>query len=820
MRRYFARSDEEHSTAMASISHRMNVSTALQLLEQHEQATPMLVQLARRTVTRRSASRRKIFLQKNPTGYGGFEPALNLLNSMLYESMKKYDTETAKCTDYYSKQCGMLEGIRGEIATSNYKAATCREKTLAAQTQIDLFQNNVPEMSEQLKQHQLKCKHEVHELGERLKIVLGDIEVLTKILEMTDCKQSSMLQLLKCQSNCSQKKFVAVDHEAMQKHLARLRSSVAIGLVQSGFSQLAGGSADEDDSEEEESDEDELKNVTTIDSTQPVPRTEVPDSPCDDPYQGAPTPTDKRAAKCTVEGSPECYKIQERFTLIQSGIQDERDNLKEDIAKMERKCKARKDNIEEQIKDAEQDLKDQQTKLADSMTCEANAAEDARLSNKEHGDATADLKEMMTTCTTNYQNFETELCGLRKIRGELYKMRGSGAPALFQDCKVGDWEPQECSKQCGGGVQKLTRSVAAQPQGGAKCLPLVEMKSCQDMPCPVDCQLESWDGWSKCSAECGGGVMQRLREVRRHMKFNGKPCGETSETKACNVQSCEAECELSDWTGWSKCSKACDGGTRKRQKFVKKQASGQGTCPGMWDNARLHYQDCNQQRCEVPANAVTLTCNAELDVVLVIDGSGSLGQEGWLASKKAAETFVSAFESKDAATPSMARMSVILFSGPNTWAGIKKCWGGDGATVDVENECNVKLVEHFTEKMADVKSKIADLAWPKGTTLTSLALSVAKTELDLGRKDAQSVVVIITDGRPMSYRRTWFAARDLRRKARLVWVPVTKFAPLRRIKKWATRRWQENVIQVKDFNELSSPEVVSRMIADICPMQG
>jgi len=240
----------------------------------------------------------------------------------------------------------------------------------------------------------------------------------------------------------------------------------------------------------------------------------------------------------------------------------------------------------------------------------------------------------------------------------------------------------------------------------------------------------------------------------------------------------------------------------------------------MWDNARLHYQDCNQQRCEVPANAVTLTCNAELDVVLVIDGSGSLGQEGWLASKKAAETFVSAFESKDAATPSMARMSVILFSGPNTWAGIKKCWGGDGATVDVEKECNVKLVEHFTEKMADVKSKIADLAWPKGTTLTSLALSVAKTELDLGRKDAQSVVVIITDGRPMSYRRTWFAARDLRRKARLVWVPVTKFAPLRRIKKWATRRWQENVIQVKDFNELSSPEVVSRMIADICPMQG
>lgn len=480
---------------------------------------------------------------------------------------------------------------------------------------------------------------------------------------------------------------------------------------------------------------------------------------------------------------------------------------------MEKECDATKTNINTQLIDTDQSLKDEQTKLADAMGCEATAAEQGRLGNKEHADATEDLKTMMKTCSTNYQNFETELCGLKKIRGELYKMRGTGKPTNFQDCTLSPWEGQECSVPCGGGVQKLTRSVVSPPQGGAKCLPLEQMKSCNDSPCPVDCRLESWSGWSKCSAECGGGVMQRLRSVTVHMKNNGKPCGETSETKACNVQACEADCDLSDWSEWSKCSKECDTGTRKRQKFVKKPAQGQGTCAGLWDDARLDYSDCNQHSCKLPANSLTLKCKAELDVVLVIDGSGSLSQQGWEASKKAAQTFVAAFEG----TESKARLSVILFSGPSNWGGVKKCLGEGAAPLDLKKTCNVDIVEHFSDNIAEVKSKVAGLEWPKGSTLTSLALAAAKSELNLGRKNARSVVVVITDGRPMSYRKTNLASRDLRKSARLVWVPVTQFAPLAKIKEWATRRWQENVIPIKDFDELAKPAAVSSMISDICP---
>ena len=93
----------------------------------------------------------------------------------------------------------------------------------------------------------------------------------------------------------------------------------------------------------------------------------------------------------------------------------------------------------------------------------------------------------------------------------------------------------------------------------------------------------------------------------------------------------------------------------------------------------------------------------------------------------------------------------------------------------------------------------------------------AKAELAYGRKESRSVVIVITDGRPLSYRNTGLAAKQIRKSARLVWVPVTAYAPLASIKKWATRRWQENVIRVKTFKELADSSVVTQIMADICP---
>jgi len=782
------------------------------VLEKSNLTSPALIEMTSHLHSEKSNLRKAA-----PTGYAAVEGARKLLNDMIYESMTKYDEEIAKCTEYYAQQCAAMEQTRGQISASNYLAAHSRSLILGAQGTINQCEEDIGARRVDLNDHDRKCKDEASMAKRRLQIVEGDIKVMTDILEMTDCDkqflQTEKLAVLHCQDPCTKKSFVTFDHESLKQKVSQLQSSVSQGLMQDTFKDLFEGI-------ESMKSVDLLQQTPYANKTQfnnpSVPRTVVPENPCTDSDAGAPKARDvaKGKGKCTITESPECYKLQERFLLIQSGIKDEQENLLSEIAFMEQSCKATADTLREQTLDDQKRLGEAQTDLADGTKQEANAGEDARQTERQHTQLDTELKKQMKTCSGNYINYESELCALRTIRGDLYKKLKGGYSAFFQDCVVSKWDQEECSQKCGSeGVMKLSRNVMTHPNKGAKCLPLAAEKKCNLQPCPIDCRLESWNGWSKCSAQCGGGVQQRLRDVKTAMQFRGKPCEETSQTRSCNSQACEKDCELNSWSEWGQCSKDCDGGSRKRQKFISEQAVGEGKCPGRWSKQRLQYKECNTFRCQLLLNAPTMTCDEKLDVVLLIDGSGSLGQKGWDAEIKAANTFVDAF----AGQSSQAKLSIVLYSGPRTWGGVYQCFGRNSKNVDQEAVCKIKTVTHLESNMATVKTKLAALVWPKGSTLTSLALLNAASQLSLGRSDAKSVVVVITDGRPLSYRATRIASRYVRKKARLLWVPVGRYAPLWKIKKWATRRWKENVVVVKDFKALENPDVITHVVADICP---
>lgn len=354
----------------------------------------------------------------------------------------------------------------------------------------------------------------------------------------------------------------------------------------------------------------------------------------------------------------------------------------------------------------------------------------------------------------------------------------------------------------------MFRNVKVPNEGGAKCLPLEAVKTCNSMPCPVDCHLGPWNGWSKCSAACGGGVRQRLRPVKRAMKFDGRPCPATSQTESCNDQACEKDCELSAWTEWTTCSKDCDGGTHKRQRFITREAEGEGKCGSPWSSKRLQYKECAMKTCP------QLTCNNTVDVMLLLDGSGSLGPKGWDATKVAAERFVRSFTGN-------ARIAVTVFSGPNNWRGVYICTGYHawyGVPKPKAASCGVQTLTHFTSDRQNAAKLIQGASWPKGSTLTSIALMHALTEIRLGRKGTESVVVVFTDGRPFSVARTTQASYSVRREARLMWVPVTRNQQLIDVmRRLATRRWQENIVVVKNFKDLQKPEPITHIIADMCP---
>merc|ERR1719236_406072 len=109
---------------------------------------------------------------------------------MIYESMSKYDAEIAKCTEFYAQQCAAMEACRSKISAANYIAANSRALILDSQASINRCEVDIPTRKYELKQHLLKCKAELLKLNTRLKIVMGDIAVMTMILEMTDCEKS------------------------------------------------------------------------------------------------------------------------------------------------------------------------------------------------------------------------------------------------------------------------------------------------------------------------------------------------------------------------------------------------------------------------------------------------------------------------------------------------------------------------------------------------------------------------------------------------------------------------------------------------------
>ena len=165
------------------------------------------------------------------------------------------------------------------------------------------------------------------------------------------------------------------------------------------------------------------------------------------------------------------------------------------------------------------------------------------------------------------------------------------------DCEVGDWgEWSSCSAECGGGTETRTRPVTRHPEnGGEACPDLMEQVSCNEQPCPVDCEVTEWGEWSECSDECDGGERFRTRTITQHPEYGGAACPPVLEVEPCNEHSCIVHCEVSDWTAWSECSQECGGGTRDRTRtIIRHPERGGALCP------ELEAQEaCNDHPCPI-----------------------------------------------------------------------------------------------------------------------------------------------------------------------------------------------------------------------------
>jgi hypothetical protein len=57
-------------------------------------------------------------------------------------------------------------------------------------------------------------------------------------------------------------------------------------------------------------------------------------------------------------------------------------------------------------------------------------------------------------------------------------------------------------------------------------------------PAAMECQYTEWSAWSECSRVCNGGTQTRTRSVVAGSDNDGRPCNELEETLECNRQAC------------------------------------------------------------------------------------------------------------------------------------------------------------------------------------------------------------------------------------------------------------------------------------------
>ena len=54
----------------------------------------------------------------------------------------------------------------------------------------------------------------------------------------------------------------------------------------------------------------------------------------------------------------------------------------------------------------------------------------------------------------------------------------------------------------------------------------------------IDCQVSDWSDWSKCDVACGIGTSSRTREVIRPESNGGVQCPSLEESRSCRATRC------------------------------------------------------------------------------------------------------------------------------------------------------------------------------------------------------------------------------------------------------------------------------------------
>jgi len=166
------------------------------------------------------------------------------------------------------------------------------------------------------------------------------------------------------------------------------------------------------------------------------------------------------------------------------------------------------------------------------------------------------------------------------------------------DCVAQTWSSwTACSVTCGSaGTQTRTRTVDASIPASHPCPHLAsENRACNEGPCPIDCDTSEWSALTACTKTCGGGVQYQTRSIITADQHNGQECGNLVEQLACGAANCPVDCRLGAWSDWDACTHTCGTGTRQRTRNIMESP----TTDGVQCEVTSATEECNTRNCPI-----------------------------------------------------------------------------------------------------------------------------------------------------------------------------------------------------------------------------
>jgi hypothetical protein len=411
-----------------------------------------------------------------------------------------------------------------------------------------------------------------------------------------------------------------------------------------------------------------------------------------------------------------------------------------------------------------------------------------------------------------------DMCAVKTVRNAVLENSTECPAATIQDCELDGWKKKDCSVTCDdkcdadepftcGGWAEMKRAVIAQPDScGLKCPELSKYIRCGQFKCPIDCEMSEWSKFSKCTADCEGGLKSRTRAIVHKPMNGGMSCNTVEDSEACNTGSCDRDCTLQWWTDFTPCSVACGGGFKEAFRHVLIPTRGQGKCPTDDSAYRYKNEQCNTHSCNGDE-----ICIAKQDLVIAIDGSGSVMEAGFKILISYTQTLLKRYQMDYFGEPAM-RIGIVLFGNGIIMP--------DGKTVSP-----ARLLQKLTGDMASVDAAVAGATWKKGFTNMAQAFSLAEDMFIKGsRKDAQQSVMLVTDGKPSFAFMTNEMVEQLDDKGIMrYFVVVNDQGPnsdaMKQMKLWASQPWETNLIHVQGLTmlEADSDLWAERALTKFCP---